>query len=105
MSPGSSRFKRVLWFLQCRLLSALMAVLCMLSGASFALAAVDVGCSVLWIGRGSAPGCRLGSLWTLGSFRTFPVCILASLPRPHFRLLRAHLLLDLLIRDRPIPIF
>ena len=94
MSPGSSRFKRVLWFLQCRLLSALMAVLCMLSGASFALAAVDVGCSVLWIGRGSAPGCRLGSLWTL---QTFTVCILTSLPRPHYRPLRAHLLMDLLI--------
>ena len=78
-----------------------MADLCTLSGAYSALAAVDVLCSILWIGRvtvlRSAPGWRLGSLWTLISFRTFPVCILASLPRPHFRLLRVDLLMDLLI--------
>ena len=104
MSPGSSQSKKVLWFLPCRLLcllSSLMAVLCTLSGASFALAAVDVGYSILWIERGtvrrSAPGCRLGSEWTLSSFQTFTVCILTSLPRPHFHLLRAHLLMELLI--------
>ncbi|CAL8373196.1 unnamed protein product [Arctogadus glacialis] len=65
-----------------------MAVQCTLSGASSTLAAVDVGCSILWIERGtvwrSASGCQLGSLHTLGSFRTFTVCILSSLPRPHF---------------------
>ena len=52
MSPGLSQSERVslvLPFHLLRLLSSLMADLCMLSGASFALAAVDVGCKILWI--------------------------------------------------------